>query len=86
MTNDPVIGSLKIIKKAAGEDTPLSGAGYRFFSQDGTKLSEGYTNDAGELLFEGIPYGSGYYYQEFAAPKGFVLDLGFLLCQHRCQG
>ena len=76
VTNDPVIGSLKIIKKAAGENTPLSGAGYRLFSQDGTKLSEGYTNDAGELLFEGIPYGSGYYYQEFAAPKGFVLDEG----------
>lgn len=76
VTNDPVIGSLKIIKKAAGEDKPLSGAGYRLFSQDGTKLSEGYTNDAGELLFEGIPYGSGYYYQEFAAPKGFVLDEG----------
>ena len=76
VTNDPVIGSLKIIKKAAGEDTPLSGAGYRLFSQDGTQLSEGYTNDAGELLFEGIPYGSGYYYQEFAAPKGFVLDEG----------
>ena len=76
VTNDPVIGSLKIIKKAAGENTPLSSAGYRLFSQDGTKLSEGYTNDAGELLFEGIPYGSGYYYQEFAAPKGFVLDEG----------
>jgi len=76
VTNDPVIGSLKIIKKAAGEDTPLAGAGYRLFSQDGTQLSEGYTNDAGELLFEGIPYGSGYYYQEFAAPKGFVLDDG----------
>ncbi len=76
VTNDPVIGSLKIIKKAAGENTPLSGAGYRLFSQDGTQLSEGYTNDAGELLFEGIPYGSGYYYQEFAAPKGFVLDEG----------
>ena len=76
VTNDPVIGSLKIIKKAAGEDTPLSGAGYSLFSQDGTKLCEGYTNDAGELLFEGIPYGSGYYYQEFAAPKGFVLDEG----------
>lgn len=76
VTNDPVIGSLKIIKKAAGEDKPLSGAGYRLFSQDGTKLSEGYTNDAGELLFEGIPYGSGYYYQEFVAPKGFVLDEG----------
>ena len=76
VTNDPVIGSLKIIKKAAGEDTPLAGAGYRLFSQDGTQLSEGYTNDAGELLFEGIPYGSGYYYQEFAAPKGFVLDEG----------
>ena len=76
VTNDPVIGSLKIIKKAAGEDTPLAGAGYRLFSQDGTQLSEGYTNDAGELLFEGILYGSGYYYQEFAAPKGFVLDEG----------
>lgn len=76
VTNDPVIGSLKIIKKAAGEDTPLAGAGYRLFSQDGMQLSEGYTNDAGELLFEGIPYGSGYYYQSFAAPKGFVLDEG----------
>ena len=74
VANDPIIGSLKILKRIAGENTPLPGAGYRLYAQDGTQIAEGFTDASGELLFENIPYGSGYWYQEFAAPKGFVLD------------
>ena len=74
VANDPIIGSLKILKRIAGENAPLPGAGYRLYAQDGTQIAEGFTDASGELLFENIPYGSGYWYLEFAAPKGFVLD------------
>ena len=72
--NDPVIGSLKIIKKIANEDLPLAQAGFRLFKNDGTLLKEGFTDTNGELVFSDIPYGTDYYYQEFSVPKGYVLD------------
>ena len=72
--NDPVIGSLKIIKKIANEVLPLAQAGFRLFKNDGTLLKEGFTDTNGELVFSDIPYGTDYYYQEFSVPKGYVLD------------
>ena len=72
--NDPIVGSLKLIKKIAGENAPLAGAGFRLYKNDGTLLKEGFTDANGELVFSNIPFGSDYYYQEFSVPKGFLLD------------
>ena len=71
--NTPIRGSLKIVKRDACEDTPLSGAGFRLFDGGGHLIDEGYTDANGELTFESLLYGS-YQYQEFSPPKGYKLD------------
>ena len=73
MTNTPIRGNLKIVKRDAYEDTPLSGAGFRLFDGGGHLIDEGYTDVNGELTFESLLYGS-YQYQEFCPPKGYELD------------
>ncbi len=72
--NDPVRGSLKIVKKIGHEEQPLPGAGFRVLAEDGSVVAEGVTDQNGELLFEDLLYGTGYSYQEVSVPKGFVLD------------
>ena len=71
--NTPIRGNLKIVKRDAYEDTPLSGAGFRLFDSGGHLIDEGYTDANGELTFESLLYGS-YQYQEFSPPKGYELD------------
>ena len=71
--NRLIRGSLRIVKKDKGTEIPLQGAGYRVYSSAGKLIAEGYTDENGELVFENLRYGS-YYYQEFEAPEGFVLD------------
>ena len=73
MANTPIRGNLKIVKRDAYEDTPLSGAGFRLFDSGGHQIAEGYTDANGELTFESLIYGS-YQYQEFSPPKGYKLD------------
>ena len=73
MTNTPIRGNLKIVKRDAYEDTPLSGAGFRLYDSGGHLIAEGYTDENGELSFESLLYGS-YQYQEFCPPKGYKLD------------
>ncbi len=71
--NRLIRGSLKIIKVDKATETPLQGAGFRVFDSDGVQVAETYTDENGEALFEGLPYGE-YTYREFEAPEGFVLD------------
>ena len=71
--NTPIRGNLRIVKRDAYEDTPLSGAGFRLFDSGGHLIDEGYTDANGELTFESLIYGS-YQYQEFCPPKGYKLD------------
>lgn len=72
--NDPIRGSLKIVKKVGHEEQPLPGAGFRVLAEDGSIVAEGVTDQNGELLFEDLLYDTGYSYQEVSVPKGFVLD------------
>ncbi len=69
----PISGSLQIVKLDRGEQTPLAGAGFRIF-RDGTQIAERYTDENGEILVENLYYGTDYSYQEFQAPKGYVVD------------
>ena len=71
--NRAIRGSLRIVKLAAGTETPLQGAGYRLYNRDGEQVAEGCTDENGELVFENLAYGT-YTYREFAAPEGFALD------------
>lgn len=71
--NQPIKGTLKILKVDSFDKTPLEGVGYRLYNSNGDQIAEGYTNKNGELFFEGLRYGD-YSYQEFKAPEGFILD------------
>ena len=71
--NRLIRGSLKIIKVDQATRTPLHGAGFRVFNTAGEQIAEGYTDENGGVLFEGLTYGE-YTYREFEAPEGFVLD------------
>ena len=71
--NRVIQGSLRIVKLAAGTETPLQGAGYRLYNRDGEQVAEGCTDENGELVFENLTYGT-YTYREFVAPEGFALD------------
>ena len=71
--NDPIHSSLEITKQDAHEGTVLMGAGYRLYDSTGTQVAEGYTDAFGKLSFSDLPRGE-YSYQEFKAPKGYVLD------------
>lgn len=71
--NDQIKGNLKIVKRDAYEDKPLSGAGFRILDKDGKTVTEGYTDKNGEVTFKDLVYGD-YFYQEFEAPLGYKLD------------
>ena len=71
--NDPIRGSLEIVKTDAHDNIPLMGAGFRLYDSTGAQIAEGYTNAQGRLSFTGLPLGE-YSFREFKAPKGYVLD------------
>lgn len=71
--NRKITGSLKIIKKDASGDKLLKGANFCVRNTEGEVVAEGTTDENGELLFEGLPYGS-YTYQEISAPAGYEWD------------
>ena len=71
--NTPSRGSLKLIKKDAYENKPLAGAVYQLMDESGTKLTEGTSNENGEIVFENLLYGN-YRVQEISAPKGYKVD------------
>lgn len=71
--NRIIRGSLKIIKVDEDTDYPLEGAGFRIYNVDGDFSQEGFTDENGELLFENLPYDQ-YFFVEFQAPSGYLLD------------
>lgn len=71
--NEPIRGNLKIIKRDKYEDIPLAGAGFRILDAEGQTVTEGTTNEQGEVTFPDLLYGE-YQYQEIKAPKGYKLD------------
>ena len=73
ITNSHNSGTLKIIKRDAYENRPLTGAVYLLTDEAGKKLAEGTTDVNGELIFENLLYGD-YRVQEISAPKGYKVD------------
>lgn len=72
--NELIYGSLKIVKIEKNHpETPLYHAGFRIYNSDDELVAEVYTDVNGLILIENLPYGD-YYFKEFAAPLGFVLD------------
>lgn len=73
MFNDKIQGELEITKKDISNGDLLPNAKFRIYADDKeTVLLEGTTNDKGLARFK-LDYGK-YYYQEFEAPRGYVID------------
>ena len=73
LQNDPIHSTLEILKRDVHEDITLMGAGYRLYDSTGIQVAEGYTDASGKVSFPDLPRGQ-YVYQEFKAPKGYLLD------------
>jgi len=71
--NDPIEGSLTIVKLDSATEEPLAGAGFRLYNSGGAQCASGYTDENGELIFTGLSPGD-YSYAEFAAPDGYTAD------------
>ena len=73
LQNSPIHSTLEILKRDAHENIALMGAGYRLYDSAGTQVAEGYTDASGKVSFPNLARGQ-YVYQEFKAPKGYLLD------------
>lgn len=69
----PDTGSLTIQKTDADIGKPLEGVTYRLFNADGMRVADVTTDSSGKAVFSDLPLGD-YFYQEFSAPEGYVLD------------
>ena len=71
--NRKIRGSIEISKEDVSTGEKLPDTGIRILDKDKNILFEGRTDKNGIVKFENLEYGS-YYYQEFDAPKGYVID------------
>ena len=55
--NDPIRGSLEIVKTDAHDNIPLMGAGFRLYDSTGAQIAEDYTDAQGRLSFTDLPLG-----------------------------
>ena len=74
MTNEKIKGDLQITKTDVADGKALPNAGFKIYKEDKkTVVAEGRTDEKGVAYFEKLIYGK-YYYQEFDAPEGYVID------------
>ncbi len=66
-------GKLSITKQDANTKTPLEGALFRVFDEDGATVTEGTTGADGTFTVEELPFGI-YTAQEITPPSGYMLD------------
>lgn len=73
LENRLIRGSVKLIKTDKDSGAKLSGAVFALYAPDGEELGEYITDENGELLIEGLAYGTGYKLVERKAPMGYQL-------------
>lgn len=66
-------GSIQLLKVDHDGVTPLEGAVYRFWYEDGTEIATATTDKDGKIAIENILY-SKFYYQEQTPPEGYDRD------------
>ena len=71
--NEKATGALQLLKTDANSGKPLAFAGFHIFDTEGNIVFEGYTDEKGSIYCDALPIGT-YWYQEFHAPKGYVID------------
>ena len=72
LENKPITGELELTKLDVSTGKPLPNAGFRIKDAEGNIVVEGYTDEHGIARFT-LGYGE-YTYEEFSAPKGYLLD------------
>lgn len=73
MTNKPIEGDIIIKKTDISTGEALPETGIRIYDADKKVIFEGKTDENGYLEFDNLRYGT-YYYQEYDAPEGYVID------------
>lgn len=71
-TNAPIGGKLHLTKTDVSTGKVIPNAGFMIRDEKGKTVAKGYTDKNGVAIFE-LPIGK-YTYQEFDAPKGYILD------------
>ena len=84
VTNTKISGKLEITKTDVADGTLLPNAGFRVYDENKNVIVEGYTNEQGVATFE-LGYGK-YYYQEFDAPEGYLIDETLFLFEIKADG
>ena len=84
VTNTKISGKLEITKTDVADGTLLPYAGFRVYDENKNVIVEGYTNEQGVATFE-LGYGK-YYYQEFDAPEGYLIDETLFLFEIKADG
>ena len=73
MTNQKIIGSLELTKKDVSDGALIPNCGVKILDKDGKVVVQSKTDENGVIVFEHLEYGD-YFYREYDAPEGYVLD------------
>lgn len=73
LTNYLKKGTVELTKKDVSTGAVLPNTGIRILNDKKEVIAEGRTNEKGIFTFEQLPVGT-YYFQEFEAPDGYLLD------------
>ncbi len=71
--NAPITGTAEITKKDVSDGKLIPDCGIEILSKDGNVIFRGRTDENGVATFEKLRYGE-YFYREFDAPNGYILD------------
>jgi len=71
--NSPITGSVEITKSDVSDGTLIPNCGIEILDKDGNVIFQGRTDKNGVVKFTNLRYGE-YFYREFDAPKGYILD------------
>ena len=75
IVNTRIRGSVVITKVDVSNGETLPDTGVRILDEEGNVIVKGRTDENGVVEFNELPFGK-YYYQEFDAPEGYVIDEG----------
>lgn len=73
MTNQKIIGSLELTKKDVADGELIPDCGVEILDADKKVIVQGKTDKNGVVVFDELPFGD-YFYREFNAPEGYVID------------
>ena len=71
--NDIKRGDIEITKTDIVSSEALPNTGFRIYDKDKNVIFEDYTDENGKITFKELEYGE-YYYQEYDAPEGYIID------------